>query len=172
MRTSTGRWLLYPAHIIIIMFPNINSAPRRLFTARKEVILSAGFVGSPFILMHSGIGDAKDPSRVGIKTSRRPSVGRNLSDHPLTPNLWPIYSTDTIETIVRDPVIAARVLGEWRKGRTGPLIDIVFNQPRWSRVKDSGQMFRKYGDPSAGPITPYFELAIQVRLIGLCTYTC
>lgn len=139
------------------------SASQRLFTAKKEVILSAGSVGSPFILMHSGIGDADDLSRFGIKPIvNLPSVGRNLSDHPLTPIVWPVNTTETIETLARDPVIAAEVLAEWRTNRTGPLVDTVFNQIGWLRVKNGEKIFQKYGDPSAGPLAPHFGLLFQV----------
>lgn len=137
--------------------------PRRLFIARKEVILSAGPVGSPFILLHSGIGDSKDLSHVGIKPLiHLPSVGRNLSDHPVAPVLWPVNTTDTIETVVRDPIAAAKALEEWKESRTGVLVDIVFNQLGWSRVQNGGEMFKKYGDPSAGQNSAHFELAFQV----------
>jgi len=52
------------------------------FTASKEVILSCGSIGSPFILMHSGIADAEQLENFGIKPLlNNRSVGRNLSDH-------------------------------------------------------------------------------------------
>jgi choline dehydrogenase len=48
-----------------------------------EVILSAGALGSPKILMHSGIGDLAALSALSIRTRlHRPSVGANLQEHP------------------------------------------------------------------------------------------
>ena len=48
-----------------------------------EVILSAGALGSPKILMHSGIGDLPALSALGIQVrSHRPAVGANLQEHP------------------------------------------------------------------------------------------
>ncbi|ODM92652.1 Glucose dehydrogenase [FAD, quinone], partial [Orchesella cincta] len=48
----------------------------------KEVILSAGAVGSPRILMQSGIGAAQHLESVGINTRvNLPGVGQNLQDH-------------------------------------------------------------------------------------------
>jgi choline dehydrogenase len=52
--------------------------------ARKEVILSAGAVGSPQLLMLSGIGPADHLGDMGIKcTLNLPGVGQNLQDHPV-----------------------------------------------------------------------------------------
>lgn len=51
-------------------------------TANKEVILSAGPIGSPHILQLSGIGDATELKQVGIKVEHDlPGVGKNLQDH-------------------------------------------------------------------------------------------
>ena len=50
--------------------------------AHKEVILSAGAIGSPQILMLSGIGDPKDLQPHGIEISHSlRGVGKNLQDH-------------------------------------------------------------------------------------------
>ena len=50
---------------------------------RKEVILSAGAVGSPHILMLSGIGPAAHLQDMGIDVlCDLPGVGQNLNDHP------------------------------------------------------------------------------------------
>eukprot|EP00439_Symbiodinium_sp_Y106_P032782 s4739_g3.t3 len=50
--------------------------------AREEVILSAGAVGSPQLLMTSGIGDAKELERLGLPVLLdQPAVGQNLQDH-------------------------------------------------------------------------------------------
>lgn len=53
-----------------------------VLTANKEVILSAGAIGSPHILMKSGIGPEEDLKRAGIKMLvNLPGVGKNLQDH-------------------------------------------------------------------------------------------
>ncbi|KAF5384221.1 hypothetical protein D9615_003450 [Tricholomella constricta] len=140
---------------------------KKTLTAKKEVILAAGSVGSPFILLHSGIGDSRDLSRVGIKPIvYLPSVGRNLSDHMVAPNLWTVNTTDTLETWVRDPVFAANALETWRTTRTGPFVDIPITQVGFVRVKDDGVVFKKYGDPSAGPNSPHVELVINNGIAG------
>ncbi len=53
-------------------------------TATKEVILCAGAIDTPRILMLSGIGEANELQRLGIKTKVDLwGVGKNLQDHPL-----------------------------------------------------------------------------------------
>jgi choline dehydrogenase-like flavoprotein len=50
----------------------------------KNVILSAGSLNTPQILMLSGIGDPQDLRQHGIEVVvARPGVGRNLIEHPL-----------------------------------------------------------------------------------------
>ncbi|MEV7908671.1 GMC family oxidoreductase, partial [Streptomyces anulatus] len=54
--------------------------------AGHEVVLSAGAIGSPEILMRSGVGDARDLRSHGIAVQADlPGVGRNLQDHWLVP---------------------------------------------------------------------------------------
>jgi choline dehydrogenase-like flavoprotein len=54
--------------------------------AEREVILSAGVIGSPQILMLSGIGPADDLRALGIEpVADLPGVGKNLQDHLMCP---------------------------------------------------------------------------------------
>ena len=51
--------------------------------ARREVILSAGAIQSPQLLMLSGIGDGETLRQSGVEVvAHLPNVGRNLQDHP------------------------------------------------------------------------------------------
>ena len=61
-----------------------------LFTVHgEEIILSAGAIGSPQLLMLSGIGPADDLEEHGIPVVRHlPGVGQNLRDHPTVHLLW------------------------------------------------------------------------------------
>ncbi len=50
--------------------------------AKKEVILSAGAIGSPQLLMLSGVGDPDHLSSVGVTVKHSlKGVGQNLQDH-------------------------------------------------------------------------------------------
>jgi choline dehydrogenase-like flavoprotein len=60
-----------------------QSGVRRELDARNEVVLAAGTVNSPQLLLLSGIGPAAELARHGISVVRDlPGVGANLQDHP------------------------------------------------------------------------------------------
>ena len=57
--------------------------------AGREIILSAGAVASPQLLMLSGVGPAEPLAELGIPVVRDlPGVGRNLRDHPTAAVLY------------------------------------------------------------------------------------
>ncbi|SIQ66777.1 choline dehydrogenase [Rhizobium sp. RU35A] len=59
-----------------------QNGQRRLFTARREVVLAAGAVQSPALLQRSGIGDGAQLQALNITPRHHlPAVGQNLQDH-------------------------------------------------------------------------------------------
>ena len=89
--------------------------------ARREVILSAGAIGSPQILMLSGIGAAQELKAKGIEPiCDLPGVGKNLQDHlQARPVFKTNLSTINIETnsIFKQGMIAL----QYAVSQTGPL---------------------------------------------------
>jgi choline dehydrogenase len=70
---------------------------RRAAHSRGEVILAAGSIGSPHILLLSGIGPAAQLSKFGIAVALdRPGVGANLHDHL---QLRMIYKVSGVKTL-------------------------------------------------------------------------
>ncbi len=60
----------------------IQNGETKQLRARKEVILACGAIGTPQVLMLSGIGDADYLRRFGIPVVHHsPGVGQNLQDH-------------------------------------------------------------------------------------------
>ncbi|KAF9458550.1 aryl-alcohol-oxidase from pleurotus Eryingii [Collybia nuda] len=137
---------------------NLNGSRLRV-TASKEVILSAGAVGTPHILLHSGIGDTDSLNKLGIKPLLHlPDVGKNLSDHPLLPSSWFVNSTDTFEAAGRNASLAKSFFEEWNNTQTGPLVDTVLDHLGWLRVPDNSSIFERFSDPASGKNTAHFEL--------------
>jgi choline dehydrogenase len=69
-------------------------------TARKRVVLSAGAVATPKLLMLSGIGDGSALQKHGIETRHHnANVGKNLQDHL---QLRPIYTVSNARTLNGD----------------------------------------------------------------------
>jgi choline dehydrogenase-like flavoprotein len=57
--------------------------------AEREVLLCAGALNSPKLLMLSGIGDGATLRRHGLAVvAHLPGVGRHLQDHPAVPLMW------------------------------------------------------------------------------------
>ena len=62
----------------------IGTGRHTMIYAQQEVILCAGAIDSPRILMYSGIGDAEELAGVDIKVHHHlPGVGKNLQEHIL-----------------------------------------------------------------------------------------
>ena len=89
--------------------------------AAREVILSAGSIGSPQILMLSGIGDLSELGAVGIVAQKHlPGVGKNLQDHL---QARPIFKTDlpTINIETNNYFKQALIGLQYLLRQTGPM---------------------------------------------------
>ncbi len=65
--------------------------------AKKEIILSAGSIGSPHILQVSGIGNADKLRKIGINTIHElKGVGMNLQDHLM---FRPVYKVKNLKSL-------------------------------------------------------------------------
>ncbi len=87
--------------------------------ARREVVLSAGSINSPKILMQSGIGPAAHLAELGIDVMvDRPGVGQNLQDH-----LEIYFQQASIQKITLyrywNLISKARIGTQWLFSRTG-----------------------------------------------------
>ncbi|KDR79210.1 hypothetical protein GALMADRAFT_137093 [Galerina marginata CBS 339.88] len=128
-------------------------------TARKEVILSAGSIGTPQILQLSGIGNSKDLKALKINTVLdNPSVGDNLSDHTLLPNLFSVQGTQSFDGVLRDANQVNAAVEQWIQNKTGMLSNNVVNNFGFSRLPSNSAIFKSTRDPAPGPKSPHWEM--------------
>jgi len=97
--------IIVNAHVKKINFENkkavsvsyYNKGKLYSVKADKEIILSAGSIGSPHILQVSGIGEAKKLKNYGIDIVHElKGVGKNLQDHLM---LRPVYKVKNLESL-------------------------------------------------------------------------
>ncbi|KAI0341273.1 aryl-alcohol oxidase-like protein [Trametopsis cervina] len=135
-------------------------------TASHEVIVSAGAVKTPQLLMLSGIGDSATLSKFGIKTLvNSPDVGKNAQDHTLVTSSWTVNSTNTLDKL-NDPTFAAQQLQLWENGKTGALTLSAGSQIGWNRLPANSDLFKATPDPSAGPTSAHHEFIFTDGFIG------
>ena len=78
------------------------------YLARREVILCAGAIESPKLLMLSGIGDGAALQSLGIPVAvHAPEVGKNLQDHFMVRFAFKTKPCGTLNEIMANPVRAA-----------------------------------------------------------------
>jgi len=90
--------------------------------ATREVILSAGSIGSPQILQLSGIGPAELLRQHGIEVVvDAPGVGANLQDHLQIRAVYKIDGAPTLNVLASSLVGKARIGLEYLLSRSGPM---------------------------------------------------
>jgi choline dehydrogenase-like flavoprotein len=112
-----------------------NSLDKEEFIKGKEVILSAGTIGSAQILLLSGIGPRDElekhqiPSIVDL-----PGVGKNLQDHLMT-IIFYLTQIPTLST--RD--LTPENLQRWATEGKGLLTSCIVESQTWCQVDGSGK---------------------------------
>ena len=118
-RAHCQRLLLEDKRVVGVEYRQGQSTHRA--SARLEVLLSSGAIGSPQILQCSGIGDPDHLAEVGVDCHHAlPGVGENLQDH-LQIRLVFKTSCRTLNDEVRHPLRKLAVGTQYALTRTGPL---------------------------------------------------
>ena len=143
IRETTARALLYPAmgrhNLTVLTDLRVTrvvlegrravgvEAGQRMIRARREVVLAAGAIQSPQVLLLSGIGDAEHLADVGVPLRHHlPGVGRNLHDHMASPVHMSMDHTASYGLSWRTIPRNLRVLAQYALFRSGPLSNNVF----------------------------------------------
>ncbi|CAH1716930.1 unnamed protein product [Aphis gossypii] len=130
IRKRKNLYIKKKSHVTRILFDTIGrtaigveyqkgNKKYRVF-ARKEVIISAGAINSPQLLMLSGIGPKDHLISKGIDVLRDLQVGRNLMDHVALGGLTFIVN-DTSSIKTRRVLENANNLHNFLKYHTGPI---------------------------------------------------
>ncbi|RMD92500.1 MAG: choline dehydrogenase, partial [Alphaproteobacteria bacterium] len=98
-----------------------RSGQERIIRARREIVLSAGAIGSPQILMLSGIGAPEELKANGVEPIHAlPGVGKNLQDH-LQARLVFKCNEPTLNDEVRSLFNQLRIALRYALFRSGPM---------------------------------------------------
>jgi choline dehydrogenase len=101
-----------------------------LARAESEVIVAAGAIGSPQLLMLSGIGPADHLREHHIAVlADSPGVGGNLSDHPVVAAMWSAPKTRGLWEKA-----GPKNLARWQMTHTGPLTTNIAEAGGFSRT--------------------------------------
>lgn len=119
-----------PSGLVVSMMSNVRNAfyslkyqsnNCSLVFAKKEVILSAGTMDTPKLLLLSGVGPAEDLAKHNIPVVEDiPGVGSNLRDHYMM-RMRTLLAAGTLPPLDNDFIIKARE--QWLVDQTGPLSD-------------------------------------------------
>jgi choline dehydrogenase len=114
---ATVRRVLLDGHRAV----GVELADGRTLRCRGEVILCAGALNSPQLLMLSGIGPAAALKAAGIDPLvDLPGVGQDLQDHPIAMAIWKASVPITFNREIRLDRLAVNFL-RWRLTGRGPL---------------------------------------------------
>jgi choline dehydrogenase len=100
----------------------VHGGQRRVVEASREVVLSAGAIGSPQLLQLSGVGRAEHLSRLGVPIVHDlPGTGENLHDHLQIRMQYKVYGVRTLNERVHSITGKVAMGLEYVFFRTGPL---------------------------------------------------
>lgn len=143
--------------------------------AEKEVILCAGAIDSPKILLLSGIGKAAELEAHGIKIVHElPGVGKNLQDHVIVPMTVQVDGALSVRhTFENDPEGMIRAREVWLKDGSGPLshhhgsILVGFLKlPALLESEEFKALVADTRDYLSRPSVPLFEVVAGGPIIG------
>ncbi|KAL8366799.1 hypothetical protein RB595_008750 [Gaeumannomyces hyphopodioides] len=103
--------------------------------ARREVVLSAGALQSPQLLMLSGVGPRGQLEKFGIPVvADRPGVGQGMEDHVMFGPSWRVR-VQTLTRLANDPVyLAAQFAGPYTLLARGPLSSPIADFLAWEKA--------------------------------------
>jgi choline dehydrogenase len=119
---NAQRILFKERRAVGVVVKRVGTDCEEVYKARREVVLCAGAVGSPQMLMLSGVGDSEQLARCDIQTVvHSPSVGKNLQDHLISKIKFQSRPIRTWNEVLNStPRLALTAIG-YALGKDGPL---------------------------------------------------
>lgn len=138
-------------------------------SARLEVVLCAGAIDTPKLLLLSGIGHAQELSELNIELHHAlPGVGKNLQDHCgtfLTEHLGPSFSDRVTFSLSPERIEEAHK--QWMKDHTGQLavtysslVVGFIKDPSWFEMEEFKALPLEEQHFLQGPTVPTYELIV------------
>ena len=122
----------------------VESGGERFIVEGEEIILSAGAIGSPHILMLSGVGPVDHLRGLGIQVVRDlPGVGQNLRDHPMIYMTWRTKKEYPLDGMAPRVQIALRYTAEGSDLRNDMMV--FMNSFASERVNRGGDRMEPLG---------------------------
>ncbi|KAJ3908294.1 alcohol oxidase [Lentinula edodes] len=151
------------SQIDTIEFHAVGNTTNLEVQASQEVIMSAGSINTPYILLSSGIGDNATLSSMNITPIHHlPSVGQNMSDTTVMYVSWEVNSNDTFDPLLNNETARAEAFSEWNATRTGRMANGVINLSGMLRMNDSDptvqSIYQQYSESVAGSNDADFEM--------------
>ncbi|KAK2059141.1 GMC oxidoreductase [Colletotrichum caudatum] len=139
-----------------------------MITAKKEVILSAGALDSPRLMLLSGIGPRSDLEALGINVVKDlDGVGKSFTDHPMIVTCFQMKPGFTDRMGLVDPAKYQEAIRQLAESGNGPLLghfssvphaflknDRAYKSPEFQQLPDGVQNFLLQ------PGVPGYELVI------------
>ncbi|KAF8304370.1 aryl-alcohol oxidase-like protein [Clavulina sp. PMI_390] len=144
-----------------------STGPLFNVTASSEVIVSAGAVASPQLLLVSGIGPSAQLNAKGIPVKySSPNVGANLQDHPWTVNKFSVNTLDTPDTVNENTTVYNQQLTQYETNSSGWLANGMAGAMYFGRTPySSSNGFTSSTDKSSGAGAPHYELVIGLGFL-------
>ncbi|KAK0217018.1 aryl-alcohol oxidase precursor [Armillaria fumosa] len=151
-----------PPEFLVVEFAESADASRCQVTASKEVIISAGSLETPKLLLNSGIGDAADLATLSLETLvNLPDVGKNLSVMMMLNLAYFVNSTDTFDDVFRNLTLRDELFLQWNETDGTGLLGTSSSHHIYTRLSSNSTIFRNSPDPAAGPNTAHIQSGIS-----------
>ena len=116
----------------------------------KEIVLSAGAIGSPHLLMLSGVGPGDHLSEMGVSVVHEsPGVGQNLRDHPQVSLRWTMRDGYEYDGAAPGLQFVLKYTAEGSRLRNDMLIHPISGAGRRLYYMDDGEGERGFGMTAA-----------------------